>query len=117
MRPAPGFVDKYIAGFPPPTRKVLKQLRALIRKAAPGISERISYGIPTFDFKGKRFLYLAGWKKHVAIYPVTAATSHAFKDELKPYKQGRSTLQFPLGKPMPTPLIRRMIKARVAEMS
>lgn len=117
MRPTAGSVDKYIAGFPPATQKVLKALRALIRKTAPGVSERISYGIPTFDLKGTYLIYLAGWKKHIAIYPVTAAMTHAFKEEIKPYRSGKGTLQFTLGAPMPSDLIRRLVKVRVAEIS
>jgi uncharacterized protein YdhG (YjbR/CyaY superfamily) len=116
-RPTAGLVDEYIAGFPPATQKALKALRALIRKTAPGVSERISYGIPTFDWKGHYLIYLAGWKNHISIYPVTAAITHAFREELKPYKRGKGTLQFPLGKPMPTDLIRRIVKVRLAEIS
>jgi uncharacterized protein YdhG (YjbR/CyaY superfamily) len=110
-------VDAYIATFPAATQKVLKELRALIRKAAPGVSERISYGIPTFDVNGQYLIYLAGWKKHISIYPVTTAITHALKEEIKAYRKGKGTLQFPLGQPMPTALIRRIVKVRLAEVS
>ena len=96
---------------------MLKALRALIRKTAPGVSERISYGIPTFDLKGQRFLYLAGFKEHVAIYPVTGGMTRALGAELKPYRRGKGTLRFPLGKRVPTALIRRIIRVRLAEIS
>jgi uncharacterized protein YdhG (YjbR/CyaY superfamily) len=111
-----GAVDKYIAARPPETRKALKALRALIRKTAPGVTERISYGIPTFDLQNTYLVYLAGWKNHISMYPVTAAVTRALKEELKPYQTGKGTLQFPLGRPMPVGLIRRIVKLRVAEV-
>jgi uncharacterized protein YdhG (YjbR/CyaY superfamily) len=112
---AAGSVDEYIAGFPPEARSALEELRALVRKAAPGVSERISYGIPTFDLAEKYLVYIAGWTKHVSIYPVTAGVEAALGDELAPYRKGKGTLQFPLGQPLPTSLIRRVVEARRRE--
>lgn len=109
-------VDAYLAQFPPETREVLAELRALIRGAAPEATERISYGIPTFDLAGRYLVYLAGWRKHVSLYPVTSGMEAAFRDELTPYRKGKGTLQFPLGQPMPTDLIRRIVELRVREI-
>jgi uncharacterized protein YdhG (YjbR/CyaY superfamily) len=113
----PGSIDGYIAAFPPETQKVLKELRALIKSAAPGVTERISYGMPTFDLNGHYLVYVAAWKKHIGFYPVTAAVTRALKEEIKPYMSGKGSLQFPLGKPMPAKLIRRIVKLRVKEVS
>ena len=104
-------INEYIAKFPPQTQKVLKKLRALVRATAPGVTEKISYGIPTFDLSGHYLVYLAGWKKHIALYPVTAGVAAAFKKEIEPYWTGKGTLQFPLDKPIPADLIRRIVNS------
>ena len=107
-------IDEYIAGFPPETRKMLKELRALIRASAPDATETISYAIPTFDLNGRHLVHFAGYEKHVGFYP-TASGIDAFKEELKHYKSSKGSVQFPLGQPLPTGLIRRIVEYRVAE--
>ena len=106
-------IDEYIAGFPPETRKMLKELRALIRASAPDATETISYAIPTFDLNG-HLVHFAGYKQHIGFYP-TGRGVEAFKEELKPYKGGKGSVQFPLGRPLPTVLIRRIVEFRVEE--
>ena len=113
-RPTAGSIDEYIAEFPPETQKVLKELRALIRMAAPDATETISYAMPTFDLNGKHLVHFAGYAKHVGFYPVPSGIE-AFKEELKPYKSGKGSAQFPLDRPMPTDLIRRIVEFRVRE--
>lgn len=107
-------IDDYIAGFPPETQKVLEEVRALIRAAAPDATETISYAIPTFDLNGKHLVHFAGYTKHIGFYPVPSAVE-AFQEELKPYKSGKGSAQFPLGRPLPADLIRRIVEFRVAE--
>ena len=107
-------IDEYIAGFPPETQKVLEELRALIRAAAPDATETISYAIPTFDLNGRHLVHFAGYAKHIGFYPVPSGME-AFKEELKPYKSGKGSAQFPLGQPLPTDLIRRIVEFRVEE--
>ena len=107
-------IDEYIAGFPPGTRKVLEELRVLIRASAPDAIETISYAIPTFDLNGKHLVHFAGYEKHIGFYP-TGSGVEAFGEELKPYKSGKGSVQFPLGQPLPTDLIRRIVELRVAE--
>lgn len=109
-------IDDYIAGFPPETQKILEELRALVRETAPNVTEKISYGIPTFNLHGTYLVYIAGWKRHVSLYPVTAGVAKTFGDELKPYQSGKGTLKFPLDKPMPVELIRRIVEFRVGEV-
>lgn len=106
-------IDEYIAGFPPETQKVLEELRALIKAAAPDATETISYAIPTFDLNG-HLVHFAGYEKHIGFYP-TGSGVEAFHEELKPYKSGKGSVQFPLGQPLPTDLIRRMVEFRVEE--
>jgi uncharacterized protein YdhG (YjbR/CyaY superfamily) len=110
-------IDEYIAGFPPETQSVLEEVRGVIRETAPDATERISYAIPTFDLNGRHLVHFAGYAKHVGFYPVTTSVAEAFEQELKPYKQGKGSVQFPLSEPMPTDLIRRMVEARVEEES
>ena len=107
-------IDIYIAGFPPETQTVLEELRALIKACAPGATETISYAIPTFDLNGKHLVHFAGYARHVGLYPAPSGLE-AFKEDLKPYKRGKGSVQFPLGQPLPTELIRRIVEYRVAE--
>ena len=107
-------IDEYIAGFPPETQKVLQEVRVLIKASAPGATETISYAIPTFDLNGRHLVHFAGYEKHVGFYPSRRGVE-AFKEELKPYKSGKGSVQFPLGQPLPTDLIRRIVELRVEE--
>ena len=106
-------VDEYIAGFPPATRRVLEEIRALIRASAPGATEKISYRMPTFVLN-RHLVYFAGYDRHVGFYP-TGSGIEAFKGELEPYKSGKGSVQFPLGQPLPADLIRRIVEFRVRE--
>ncbi|MGZ8502407.1 MAG: iron chaperone [Candidatus Limnocylindrales bacterium] len=113
-RSTAGSIDEYIVGFPTETQVVLEELRALIRAAAPGATETISYAIPTFDLNGRHLVHFAGYARHVGFYPVPSGLE-AFKEDLKPYKIGKGSVQFPLGQPLPTDLIRRIVEFRVEE--
>jgi len=108
-------IDDYIAGFPPETQKVLEGVRAVIRAAAPSATERISYAIPTFDLNGRHLVHFAAYTKHIGFYPVTVSVAEAFEEELQPYKRGKGSVQFPLSRPMPLDLVRRMVEFRVEE--
>jgi uncharacterized protein YdhG (YjbR/CyaY superfamily) len=115
-RSGAGSIDEYIAGFPSDTQQRLRELRALIRATAPGATETISYAMPTFDLNGHHLVHFAGYAKHIGFYPVPSGIE-AFKEELKPYKGGKGSVQFPLDQPMPTDLIRRIVAFRVEENS
>lgn len=106
-------IDEYIAEFPPGIRKMLQELRALIRATAPEATEKISYAIPTFFLK-KNLVHFAAFEKHIGFYPGPTGIE-AFKEELKPYKSAKGSVQFPLGEPLPMDLIRRIVEFRVAE--
>ena len=107
-------IDGYIAGFPPETQAALEELRALIKASAPDATETISYAMPTFDLNGHHLVHFAGYAKHVGFYPAPSGME-AFEEELKPYKQGKGSVQFPLGQPLPAGLIRRIVEFRVEE--
>lgn len=108
-------IDEYIAEFPPETRDVLEQLRSLIQELAPDATETISYAIPTFDLNGKHLVHFAGYAKHVGLYPAPSGMEQ-FKADLAQYKTGKGSVQFPLGRPLPTELIRRIVEFRVGEV-
>lgn len=107
-------IDAYVAGFPADVRQVLEKIRAIIRKAAPDAHESISYGIPTFKRHGGYLIYFAGFKQHVSIYPVLSECP-GFEDELAPYRSGRGTAKFPIGEPIPYPLIRKIVEFMAQE--
>jgi uncharacterized protein YdhG (YjbR/CyaY superfamily) len=109
-------VDEYIAGFPPETRRVLEDLRALVRESVPGVTERMSYAIPTFELHGRYVVYFGGWKRHIGFYPVTARLAGALGEEIEPYRTGKGSLRFPLSKPLPRELIRRVVELRRDEV-
>lgn len=108
-------VAQYIADSSPAGRKALRTIRAAIRSVAPGITERISYRIPTFDLDGKYLLYMAAFKKHVSVYPVTSGILARHGKDIAKFRSGKGTLRFPLDKPIPVALIRKIARARVAE--
>ncbi len=102
-------VDKYIAEFPVEVQEILQQIRTLILQIAPDAVEKLAYGMPGYKLNGKPFVYFAGYAKHVGLY-ATPVAHEAFAEELKGYKQGKGSVQFPLNKPMPYDLIRRIIE-------
>jgi len=115
-RSTAGSIDEYIAEFPPETQEALREMRALITSLAPTATETISYAIPTFDLNGKHLVHFAGYANHIGFYPVPSGIE-AFKEELAPYKSGKGSAQFPLGQPLPTDLIRRIVEFRVDEIT
>jgi uncharacterized protein YdhG (YjbR/CyaY superfamily) len=108
-------VAEYIAKAPPVARRALKQLRAAIKAAAPGITERISYRVPTFELDGRYLLYIAAFKEHVGVYPVTSGMLARYGKAIAPYRAGKGTLRFPLNAPVPTDLVAKLAKVRVRE--
>ena len=114
MRSSAGTIDEYIAEFPAETQAVLREMRALIRASAPDAKETISYAIPTFDLNGRHLVHFAGYERHIGFYPIPTGIE-AFKKDFAPYKQGRGAVQFPLSRPLPADLIRRVVEFRVAE--
>jgi len=109
----PKNVEQYIAGYPPVIRKMLSQMRATIRKAAPAATEVISYGMPAYKSDGM-LLYFASHTSHLGFYPFTSAIK-AFQKELAAYETSRGTVRFPFGKPLPSTLITKMVKFRMKE--
>ncbi len=106
-------IDDYIAGFPAPVQMLLEEVRATIKKAAPGATEAIKYAMPTFILNGN-LVHFAAFKNHIGFYPAPIGMT-AFEKELAAYETGKGSVQFPLDQPMPLALISRIVKYRVAK--
>ena len=108
-------VDEYISTQPSDVQAALKRVRTTIRKALPRAEEVISYQMPTYKSNSERVIYFAGWKQHYSLYPVGDRIVKAFMKELAPYEVEKSTVRFPISKPVPVKLIERIAKARAKE--
>jgi uncharacterized protein YdhG (YjbR/CyaY superfamily) len=104
-------IDEHIAQFPESTREILQKVRETIREVAPYATESIAYGIPTFRLNGN-LVHFAGYARHVGFYPGSEAIE-VFREEIKGYKTSRGTIQFPLNKPIPYELIKKITLYRV----
>lgn len=111
----PATIDAYIAAQPPVTQTALRAIRAAIQRGMPNAQETIAYSIPAYRLNGRLVLYFAGWKRHCAVYPVSAPMRRALGEELAPHAAAKDSLHFPLGKPVPEPLIERIAAFRAAE--
>jgi uncharacterized protein YdhG (YjbR/CyaY superfamily) len=109
----PKNIDEYISSFHDPVRKKLNELRTAINLAAPEAEEKISYQMPAFALNGI-LVYFAAQSHHIGFYPTSSGVK-AFSEELSGYKTGKGSIQFPLDKPLPLGLIRRIVKFRLME--
>jgi uncharacterized protein YdhG (YjbR/CyaY superfamily) len=106
-------VDAYIAAAPVPAQPTLRQLRHVIKAAAPKADERISYGMPSYEYHG-RLVHFAAFKNHIGLYAV-GSQHDSYAKELRGYLTGKSTARFQIGRPLPIASIRRVVQARVKE--
>jgi len=110
----PQTVDDYLAAVPEPARSTLQRMRTAIRSAVPAeTTEAISYGIPAFNYKGP-LVWFAAFSNHCSFFP-TASVIKAFKNDLKGFKTSKGTIHFPVDKPLPAALVKKMVKARLAD--
>ena len=100
-------VDEYLGSFPAEVGAILREIRGRVHRAVPEAGEKLSYGIAAFTLDGRSFIYLAGWRRHIAVYPVPPLDEE-LEREVAPYRAARSTLRFPLGQPIPYDLIERL---------
>jgi uncharacterized protein YdhG (YjbR/CyaY superfamily) len=110
----PTDVDEYISQAPEELQPRLQQLRATILAAAPGAKERISYGMPYYEYKG-RLIYFQLWKKHIGLYALTAPVLEEHKVDLKGRLMPKGTVRLPLDEELPVGLVTRLVKAQARE--
>jgi uncharacterized protein YdhG (YjbR/CyaY superfamily) len=109
-------VRAYMAKLPLDVRRRMSQCRDLILAVAPDAIPEFSYGIPGFKLDGRTFIWYAAFKHHTSLYPMTGAIRRAHADALKGYEMSTGTVRFPLANPLPLALVKRLVKARVAEV-
>jgi uncharacterized protein YdhG (YjbR/CyaY superfamily) len=112
---SPKTVSEYLASIPEPARGTLKHVRAVIRSVVPAeTTEVISYGIPTFQYK-RGLVALAAFANHCSFFPLGSSALEPFKEELHEFRVSKGTLHFPLDKPLPDALVKKIVKARIAQ--
>jgi len=109
-------IRDYLAAQPREQRAALRKMREAIRSAAPGAVEGFSYRIPGMKLDGKALVWYAGFRNHTSLYPIGNAIRREFATDLEGYETSKGTVRFPLDKPLPLTLVRRMVKARAAEI-
>ena len=106
-------IDQYIAGFPKDIQKILEDIRSTVHKAAPKAEETIKYSMPTFTLNGN-LVHFGAYKNHIGFYPVPRGVEE-FEEELAAYDGDKGTARFPLDRPMPLNLIRKIVKFRAGK--
>ncbi len=117
MKPRKGYktIDEYVATFPKNVQSILEELRQAIKESAPKAEEAISYQMPAFKLNGN-LVWFAAFKNHIGFYPTSSAVE-AFKKELSDYEVSKGTFRFPIDKPVPLDLVKKIVKFRVKENS
>jgi uncharacterized protein YdhG (YjbR/CyaY superfamily) len=113
----PKTVDEYLAALSPDKRAALEKLRKSIKAAAPNAEECISYQLAAFRLDGRPLVAFGATANHCAFYPMSSSTVEAHKDELKDFDTSKGTIRFQPDSPLPAALVRKLVKARIAENS
>ena len=115
-RSASRAIDRYLLGQSDPMRAVLQKLRASLRAAAPGAEETISYRIPALRYRGKLLVWYAGFARHGSLFPGHIGGLPSLAREMEPYRAAKGTLHFTPDRPLPARLVRRIVRARIAQL-
>ena len=115
MKSKPRTIDEYLADVTADQRVALEKLRKTIRAAAPGVEESISYGIPAFRLNGRSMVFLGAWSNHCSFYPGSSRTLKKFRRDLAGFQVTKGTIRFSPNCSLPIALVKKLIKARMAE--
>lgn len=115
MAGRPETIDAYLAALSDDKRAALEKVRKAVKAAAPKAEECISYGLPAFRLEGRVLVAFGAKANHCAFYPMSSSTVEAHKRELKDYETSKGTIRFPAERPLPAALVRKLVKARIAE--
>ena len=107
-------INEYISTLPENAQNAMGEIIATIKAKVPNAEEHISYNMPAFKVNGEYFVHFSAWKNHIGMYPIPAG-NEAFQKQIEPYRSAKSSLNFPLDKPMPIKLIEKVIKFRISE--
>ncbi|HEU4718077.1 MAG TPA: DUF1801 domain-containing protein [Bacteroidia bacterium] len=107
--------DAYLAALPEEPRATLEKIRAAVRAAAPDAEEVISYGMPAFRLNGRLLVSFSAFKNHCSFFPMSKSVIRILGDALKKYPTNPGTIRFPIGKPLPATLVKKMVKMRIRE--
>jgi uncharacterized protein YdhG (YjbR/CyaY superfamily) len=107
-------IDEYLARVSPKQRAALQKLRQTIRAVMPNAEECISYGIPAFRLNGRSVVFFGAWADHCSFYPGSSVALKKFRDDLKDFETSKGTIRFSPQKPLPSALVKRLVKARIA---
>jgi uncharacterized protein YdhG (YjbR/CyaY superfamily) len=111
----PKDTDTYLASLPGDARMALEKVRAAIKSAAPEAVEAISYSMPAFKYRGRALVAYAAFKDHCSLFPMSSAVIEAHAADLAAHDTAKGTIRFPASKPLPAALIKKLVKARIAE--
>lgn len=111
----PRTIDEYLASAKSEQRAVLEKLRQTIHAVAPKVEECISYGLAGFKLNGRPLVYFGAWANHCAFYPASSALAKKFQGELKKFETSKGTIRFTPDRPLPVALVKKLVKARIAE--
>jgi len=111
----PSAIDEYLADVKPEQRTVLERLRQAIHAVAPGVEECISYGIPAFRLNGRALVFFGAWANHCAFYPGSSKTLKKVQNDLKGFHISKGTIRFSADNPLTASLVKKLVKARMAE--
>src|SRR5438067_11772827 len=115
VKQKPTTIDEYLASVKSEQRAALQKLRQTIRAVVPSAKECISYGIPAFRLNGRSLVFFGAWANHCSFYPGSSATLKDFRDDLKRFQVSKGTIRFSADNPLPLTLVKKLIKARIAE--
>ena len=116
MREEARDTDAYLASLPADARAALERVRVAIRSAAPEAVEAMSYQMPAFKYRGRGLVAYAAFKRHCSFFPMSGAVIEALGADLAAYDTAKGTIRFPASKPLPAALVRKMVRARIAEI-